>query len=185
MILLIEAHVILLILLFFILLIFFFVVFKKNSLGSSEKESLSSEPSEWPFYPKRVMTSPEQVLYWRLIEALPGHIVLCQVQLSRFLGVRRGHQWHWFNRINQKSADFVVCAKDSSVVAVIELDDMTHLRESRKKADFDKSKAIENAGLRLIRWDVSAIPSTHQIRDTFKVALEATSIDSPGAIKVT
>ncbi|ACA12017.1 DUF2726 domain-containing protein [Xylella fastidiosa subsp. multiplex] len=181
----IGTHVIILILLFFILLIFFFVVFNKKSSGSSKKESLSSESSEWPFYPKRVMSDPEQVLYWRLIEALPDRIVLCQVQLSRFLGVRRGHQRHWFNRINQKSADFVVCAKDSSVIAVIELDDATHLRESRKKADFDKSKAIENAGLRLIRWDVSAIPSTHQIRNTFKVTLEATSIDSPGTIKVT
>ncbi|UIX80499.1 DUF2726 domain-containing protein [Xylella fastidiosa] len=168
---------VILILLFFILLIFFFVVFNKKSSGSSKKESLSSESSEWPFYPKRVMSDPEQVLYWRLIEALPDR----QVQLSRFLGVRRGHQRHWFNRINQKSADFVVCAKDSSVIAVIELDDATHLRESRKKADFDKSKAIENAGLRLIRSDVSAIPSTDQIRNTFKVTL----IDSPGTIKVT
>nr|WP_201745853.1 DUF2726 domain-containing protein [Xylella taiwanensis] len=153
-------------LLFFILLIFLFLLFKKKSSGSSKKDSLSST---WPFYPKRVMTDPEQVLYWRLVEALPDRIVLCQVQLSRFLGVRRGHQRHWFNRINQKSADFVVCAKDSSVLAVIELDDATHVRESRRKADLDKSKAVENAGLLLVRWNVNSIPSVHQIRDAFEV----------------
>ncbi|MCD8465672.1 DUF2726 domain-containing protein [Xylella taiwanensis] len=143
-----------------------FLLFKKKSSGSSKKDSLSST---WPFYPKRVMTDPEQVLYWRLVEALPDRIVLCQVQLSRFLGVRRGHQRHWFNRINQKSADFVVCAKDSSVLAVIELDDATHVRESRRKADLDKSKAVENAGLLLVRWNVNSIPSVHQIRDAFEV----------------
>ncbi|MCD8456621.1 DUF2726 domain-containing protein [Xylella taiwanensis] len=157
---------IILFLLFFILLIFLFLLFKKKSSGSSKKDSLSST---WPFYPKRVMTDPEQVLYWRLVEALPDRIVLCQVQLSRFLGVRRGHQRHWFNRINQKSADFVVCAKDSSVLAVIELDDATHVRESRRKADLDKSKAVENAGLLLVRWNVNSIPSVHQIRDAFEV----------------
>ncbi|HHW4679354.1 MAG TPA: DUF2726 domain-containing protein [Xylella sp.] len=156
-------------LLFVVLLIFLFLVLKSLSSDDPKKDSLSSV---WPFYSKRVMSGPEQVLYWRLIEAFPDRIILCQVQLSRFLGVRRGHQRHWFNRINQKSADFIVCAKDSSILAVIELDDATHYRESRKKADSDKSKAIQDAGLRLIRWNVSAIPAVHQIRNVFETTCE-------------
>ena len=60
---------------------------------------------------------PDQVLYHRLVKALPEHIVLAQVQVSRVLGVKKGFDFRaWNNRINRLSYDFVVCAKDASVV---------------------------------------------------------------------
>ena len=81
----------------------------------------------WPFYVRKLLSQPEQVLYHRLIHALPEHIVLAQVQVSRVLGVKKGFNFHeWNNRINRLSYDFVVCGKDSTVIAVIELDDKTH-----------------------------------------------------------
>jgi len=82
----------------------------------------TSGEAKWPFFPKRPLTRPEQVLYFRLKKALPEHIILAQVQLSRILGVRKGHNyWAWNNRINRMSADFVVCNKDSGIVAVSNL----------------------------------------------------------------
>src|SRR5438477_10838624 len=78
----------------------------------------------WPFFAKKPLTVPEQILYFRLLKALPEHIVLAQVQLSRMLGVKKGTNYQsWLNRISQMSADFVICAKDATVLAVIELDD--------------------------------------------------------------
>src|SRR3989304_7764924 len=98
---------------------------------------------EWPFYAKKPLSQPEQVLYFRLTKALPDAIVLAQVQLSRLLGVKKGNNFQqWHNRINRMSADFVVCNKDSSIVAVIELDDASHEREIRKAADSKKNKAL-------------------------------------------
>ena len=52
------------------------------------KQAGANGASPWPFYAKKPLTQPEQVLYFRLIDALPGHIVLAQVQLLRFLGSR-------------------------------------------------------------------------------------------------
>lgn len=46
------------------------------------------EPNPWPFYAKRPLTQPEQVLYWRLLKALPHHVVLAQVQCSRKCNAR-------------------------------------------------------------------------------------------------
>jgi hypothetical protein len=46
----------------------------------------------WPFFAKKPLTQPEQVLYFRLVRALPDSIVLAQVQLSRFLGVKKGER---------------------------------------------------------------------------------------------
>jgi len=122
-------------------------------------------PSVWPFYVKRPLSQPEQVLYHRLIRALPDHIVLAQVQVSRVLGVKKGANFHeWNNRINRLSYDFVVCSKDSTVVAAIELDDKTHESHDRATTDEKKNKASADAGLRLLRWHVRSLPSEEAIR---------------------
>lgn len=129
------------------------------------------EDGAWPFYPKKPLSNPEQVLYFRLREALPDHIVLAQVQLSRFLGVKKGHNFQsWLNRINRMSADFVICAKDASIVAVIELDDSSHDRSDRVATDGKKDKVLESAGLRLLRWNVKSIPDVAGIRADILVA---------------
>jgi very-short-patch-repair endonuclease len=122
----------------------------------------------WPFYAKKPLSQPEQVLYFRLVQALPEHIILAQVQLSRLLGVKKGNNYQaWFNRINRMSADFVVCNKDSSIVAVIELDDATHQKEDRQAADAKKDKALASANVRVIRWQAKAIPDVANIQSTF------------------
>lgn len=113
----------------------------------------------WPFYSKKPLTTPEQVLYHRLVKALPECIVLGQVQLSRFLGISRGNNFaKWNNRINRLSIDFLVCLKDSTVVAAIELDDSSHERSDRKEADLRKERAITSAGIPLLRWSVKELP---------------------------
>jgi hypothetical protein len=125
--------------------------------------------STWPFYAKRLLTQPEQVLYHRLVKSLPNHIVLAQVQVSRVLGVKKGFRFHeWHNRINRMSYDFVICDKASTVIAAIELDDKSHESEHRVASDAKKSKATTDAGLRLVRWHVKSLPDEHTIQREFR-----------------
>ena len=121
----------------------------------------------WPFYAKKPLSQPELVLYFRLVQALPEHIILAQVQLSRLVGVKKGNNHQaWLNRINRMSADFVVCNKDSSIVAVIELDDVTHQKEDRQTVDAKKDKALTSADIRIVRWQAKAIPDIAIIQST-------------------
>lgn len=129
----------------------------------------------WPFYAKKPLSQPEQILYFRLVQALPNHIILAQVQLSRLLEVKKGNNHQaWLNRINRMSADFVVCNKDSSIVAAIELDDTTHQREDRQATDIKKNKALESAGVQIIRWQTNAMPDLGTIQRTFMKCLNET-----------
>jgi very-short-patch-repair endonuclease len=133
-----------------------------------KRASFLSGSAPWPFYVKKPLTQPEQVLYHRLVATMPDYIVLSQVQLSRVLGVKKGFNFYeWNNRINRMSLDFLVCLKDSTVVAAIELDDKTHEKESRIEADEKKERALSSAGIALIRWQVSALPDEVTIRQAF------------------
>lgn len=134
-----------------------------------QRSGLGDGEATWPFYAKKPLTQPEQVLYHRLVNALPDHMILAQVQLSRILGVKQGNNFHeWNNRINRMSLDFVVCGKDASIIAAIELDDKSHEQASRHEADNKKNKALASAGVRLVRWQVNAMPD----EATIKLALE-------------
>lgn len=64
------------------------------------------------------------------------------------------------------SLDFVVCRKDSSVIAAIELDDKSHAAEARQKADEKKNKALADANIPIIRWKVEKLPDQETIRRT-------------------
>lgn len=138
-----------------------FVILKRRA-------SSGADDAPWPFYAKKPLSQPEQVLYHRLVTAMPECIVLAQVQLSQVLGVKKGFNFHaWNNRINRMSLDFLVCLKDSTIVAAVELDDKTHVKASRVEADAKKEKALSAAGVALVRWNVAALPNINAIRQAF------------------
>jgi hypothetical protein len=112
------------------------------------------------------LSQPEQSLYWRLREAMPDCVVLCQVSLSRFLTpnssralVRRA----LFNRISQKSVDFLICLPDFTIIAVVELDDSTH----RQEKDARRDSIFQSASVPLVRVNVRDIPGIEELKALF------------------
>ena len=146
------------------------------------RSSDATSRGPWPFSLRQPLTEPEQVLYFRLRQALPDHMVLAQVGMSRFLAVRRGHNARaWYDRINRMSVDFLVCTKDASVVAAIELDDASHQQPDRANADAKKELALKAAGVRLVRWKVSAMPDEAAIQKSIATATSAPRTRAPRA----
>ncbi|MBL8199766.1 MAG: DUF2726 domain-containing protein [Chromatiales bacterium] len=149
-----------LILLALVILILVVVAAMKSGAKGSDK-------GPWPFYARKPLTVPEQVLYFRLLKAFPDNIVLAQVGLSRMLGVKKGNNFRtWTNRIDRMSADFVICRKDSSIIAVIELDDASHTKPQRKIADAKKDQALGAAGIPIFRWQAKELPDEGSLRST-------------------
>lgn len=121
----------------------------------------------WPFAPMPFMTDSEVRFFARLQEAMPNCLIFAQVQLSRLVSCTdEQDQKFWFNRINRMSADYVLVHPNAQqVLAVIELDDWTHDRPERRRADAKKDKAIRSAGLAMIRFDGRKMPDVNQIRE--------------------
>jgi hypothetical protein len=130
-------------------------------LGSSH---LSDDP--WPVAAKNLLTEHEQSLYLSLLSLYPNHKLFVQVALSQLIDVPENHPERQSirNRFSQLVADFVLCRADLSVVAVIELDDRSHLRADRQAADARKNKALADAGIRLVRIPAGRLPSEHFLR---------------------
>jgi very-short-patch-repair endonuclease len=159
--------------LLFILIVVFAVV---ALFVLKNKKTSTADDKPWPYYAKKPLTQPEQVLYHRLVSAMPECIVLAQVQLSQVLGVKKGFKFNeWNNRINRMSLDYLVCLKDSTIVAAVELDEKSHEKQSRIEADKKKNKALSDAGITIIRWNVSDLPDEEKIRLSFTASQNAST----------
>lgn len=125
------------------------------------------ESARWPLYAKRLLSEREQVFYWRLGNAFPDAVVLAQVALSQLLGIEKNsaNRQALLNRFRQLTADFVICTRSFEPLAVIELDGLSHDRPKRQEADLRKAKALESAGVVLLRVNVASMPDEAQLRE--------------------
>src|SRR5580693_1726331 len=105
--------------------LFIAVVLILAALGRFKRRRVGALNDPWPLESKRaLLTAPEQVLYRRLVQALPHHIVLAQVQLLQMVRFKcRSLPYAVLNRMSRLSVDFVVLTPDTGIVAAIELDD--------------------------------------------------------------
>lgn len=164
----------LLIAIVFIALAFFYATPQKKSLYTPLEQQLR------PYVSKNPLTPTETMFYHQLVEALPDFIVLAQVQLSSFLKVDTSRtEWkdysRWFNPIAQQSIDYLICQKDFSIIAAIELDDKSHNGVKSIERDTKKNNNLHAANVPLIRWHAEAMPEAETIRQAvFNHAYEPT-----------
>jgi hypothetical protein len=139
---------------------------KLRKFSDKEKKNL-------PYFKKKnILNEKEQVLFHRLIEAMPNCFVLAQVRLADIVGVRKGKNWQiFFNKISSKSVDYVICDKSFGVLACIELDGKTHNQKDRQKADGNKDSALNAAGIPIIRIEASKLNSTEEIKKILENAV--------------
>lgn len=152
-------------LMFLALIAFAVVVFLKLKKSKGEGSGRGGEKGVAPYFGKAPLTEPEQVLFHRLKEAMPEQVILAQVAMPALLGIRKNPAWQsQFNEISRKYVDFVICNPDFTVRAVVELDDSTHQRGERIKADAVKDLAFQQISCPMVRFDVREMPSVEQIR---------------------
>lgn len=126
--------------------------------------------AETALVPKALLTPNEKEFFGRLkkaAEALNLEVVP-QVSMGALLDVSlpQEHPLYWplRKRFSQKIIDFVLYTKPGmDVLAVVELDDITHDKEKDKQRDAMMAKA----GFKTIRWESRAKPSVAEITKVF------------------
>jgi hypothetical protein len=77
----------------------------------SERQETLDTVASWQPEAARVLTAAERKAYETVRKALPSHMVLAQVPLSRFLKVPTRHSYsQWLSRVGSLNADLVAGA---------------------------------------------------------------------------
>ena len=109
------------------------------------------------FQPVPVLTEREREFYIRLREAAEEHglQVFTKVRLADLVTpLPKSENPYWmecFNKVKAKHIDFALADEDTSIVALIELDDTSHARPDRIERDDFVNAVLENTGYTLLR----------------------------------
>jgi Protein of unknown function (DUF2726) len=118
----------------------------------------------WQPEAARVMTAAEREAFDTLRKALPSHLVLAQVPLSRFLRVPRRHSYRdWLQRVGIVSADLLVCDSGSRVLAVVDVRGAQESQRSRQRHQ-RMADVLRAAGIRTLVWQDDNLPTAEQVR---------------------
>lgn len=125
------------------------------------------------FRMKPLLTENEMEFFGRLLTALPDYHVFPQVAFRAIMSpYSRSSSKNYakeFSSIGSKHCDYLICSRDTlRVIAIIELDDKTHVASKDKIRD----SMTKSAGYKTIRFESRNKPSVQQIKTLFKGALE-------------
>lgn len=121
----------------------------------------------WPPEVTRVLTLQERRAYNLLTHALPDHMVLAQVPVSRFIRVPTRNSYHeWMRRVGQLCADLVICDNASQVIAVVEVRRPAGKDSDRTRRRHDRmDRVLRKAGVRVIEWNEESLPHRDSVRE--------------------
>jgi hypothetical protein len=124
---------------------------------------------------KRLLTANESEFLYRLQRALPTHHIFPQVSFAAFLTddgkLSKKGSWVLRARFDRKIADYVVCDQNFTIVALVELDDRTHVAA----ADRQRDALTRAAGYQTLRFQSKQKPSLAEIAELFRHASAWTS----------
>lgn len=109
------------------------------------------------YHAKTVITRFESQLFFRLKTAFPQHHVLAQVAFTALI---TSQDIRIRNKFNRKVTDFVLLDQKLQVVAIIELDDPSHI--GREQQDAERDAMFHDAGYRVFRY--TKIPTVRQLQ---------------------
>jgi hypothetical protein len=121
----------------------------------------------WPPQAVRVMTLGERQAYEVLKRALPGHVILSQVPLSRFISVPTRNPYQlWLQRAGRLAVDLLVCDYSSRAVAAVEVRTADESKRSAKRHQ-RLVQVLRAAGVQVLEWDEDALPDVAVARENF------------------
>ncbi len=109
------------------------------------------------YYPRPVITNFESKMFARLNQSFPEYHILAQVAFSALI---THHNMKVRAKFNRKVTDFVILDKKLQVIAIIELDDPTHI--GKEQEDAERDAMLLQAGYQVYRY--TNIPSPQSLR---------------------
>jgi len=120
----------------------------------------------WLLAPKAMLSARERSFHRLLVSQYPEHYIFAKLALSQLIEVLpdSAHRELVGNLVKEHVAAFVLCRTDYSVMAIIELDEGTRFAPGMQAREAHTAKALQSAGLRLVRIPPGPLPEGADLR---------------------
>ncbi len=157
---------------------------RKPAVAAVDSVEAVDTVAAWPPQTVRVLTLDERQAYDILRRAMPKHLVLAQVPLSRFISVPTQRSYaQWLTRVGRQSVDLLVTDTSSRPIAAIEIrSDGESARSAQRHQSL--TKVLQAAGIPVYVWKEGALPTADvaykQLRGESEAAEEERDVAKNG-----
>ena len=110
----------------------------------------------------RLLNDAEQILFYRLCEAMPNMQIFAQVGVAQLAQLRGRQEARRLNQMAGRGVDFIVCGPDFGIVAAIELAWPTD-STGESSPEEEKRRALHSLGIPLIIYRPNHLPDADTI----------------------
>lgn len=140
----------------------------------TENTQVQLEETRLPYRKKYILTKNEYQFYKELRKLTDPrkYQVLTKIRLADIIEVDKNQikysdYYRYFNRIQSKHIDFVICDNNLHLLMAIELDDNSHYCQKTQKSDYLKDNALSSAGIQLVRCKgIGVIKEVFEYKET-------------------
>ena len=134
------------------------------------------EPEVLPYFVRDDFLSEAEASFFRVLRSMTGeNLIVCpKVSLADIFYVSRPEKnMPYYNKINRKHVDFLLCSPNTlKPVLAIELDDTSHSRADRVERDEFVDQVFSTARLPLVHVPVQPAYNTQELGAIFRDALK-------------
>jgi hypothetical protein len=135
----------------------------------------TTQPEILPFRVKDDFLSIAEASFYRVLKTIYGDklLVFPKVSMGEIFFVSHPEvHYSYFNRINQKRVDFLLCHPQTlKPLLAIELDDASHQRKEREERDEFVNQVFQDAGLPLLHIQAQTSYDTHLLDEQIKMVI--------------
>ncbi len=119
----------------------------------------------WEPQATRVLTDSQRAAHELLVRAFPGHVVLAQVPLARFLRVPTRHSYReWLRRVGGQCADLLICDPSTQALAVVSVRPAGARSERSVRREARLCRVLQAAQIPVHLWMEGTLPSVDGVR---------------------
>lgn len=107
--------------------------------------------------PYRLLNDAEQILYFRLCEAMPRMLIFAQVGVAQLAQLRGRREARKLSAMLGRGVDFVVCGSDFRIMAAIDLAWLGN-DGGQNSPEEEKRRALQSLGIPLIVYRPNQLP---------------------------
>lgn len=125
-----------------------------NKLPKQKNENIDNKSLSSLYERKNYLLTQNELKFYKLLKNITDKYNLNLFSQVALYEIIKSKNIKDFNKIKSKTIDFVITDENSKIKICIELDDTTHLKETRKQRDNFINKLFYDLNIKLLRIPV-------------------------------
>ena len=157
--------------LYIVLIIVIILLIIEKFLNINNENEIKNINYNEKYIKKEYLLTQTELKFYKILKQITDELNLTICPQIPLYQIVKNIDYKDFNKISNKSIDFVIAENNLKIKLCIELDDYTHKQEKRKKRDNFVNKLLEETNVKIVRIPVQNYYNKDELKEKIKESL--------------